>query len=305
MTRATLFAALALGLLSSAASRADVEVAPPPREVGPDGKAPPAPLPEAAKAANPVETVEKIITNSKAIADRLAQTDTGTATRKTQGETLALIDSLLNQENPPPKPNDNPESDKDKDKNKDNDPPPDQTKDKGGDQGKDKKDQKGNSGGKGDGMPEPMGGMPPGGGEAKDRPHGERRPRAGSEQAKGDQKKQQPKDAGKDPGGAAKADPMKGDKPMGGKASAKKDADPKDGTAGATGGTPKGPPTGPSLPLADEVVKEIWGHLPDRERQQITQYYREQFMPRYSELIKSYFSSLAENSRKSAGEMRK
>ena len=73
----------------------------------------------------------------------------------------------------------------------------------------------------------------------------------------------------------------------------------------ATGGVPKGPPTGPTLPLAEDVVKEVWGNLPDRDRQQLTQYYREQFMPRYSELIKNYFSSLAENSRKSSGEMKK
>jgi hypothetical protein len=288
MTRTTLCAALLLGLLSSA-SRADVEVAPPPREVGPDGKAPPAP---GAKSDDPAETVEKIIKNSKAIADRLAQTDTGTETRKTQGETLALIDSLLNQDNPPPKDN-NP--DPDQDKNKDQNP----------DQSNDQKDKKDNdpSGGMG-GMPPPMGGMQPGGGEPKDRSQGGRRPRAGSEQAKGNQPKQQPQGAGKNPGGAAKAGQNKDQNPAG--ATAKKDPNPMGtgkGPNGGGGGTFT--PMGPSLPLADDVVKEVWGNLPHREREQLTQYYREQFMPRYSELIKNYFSSLAENSRKSSGEMKK
>ena len=40
---------------------------------------------------------------------------------------------------------------------------------------------------------------------------------------------------------------------------------------------------------ASRLVKEVWGNLPYREREQLTQYYREQFMPRYSELIKNYF----------------
>jgi hypothetical protein len=301
MTRTTLFAAALLGLLSSAASRADVEVAPPPREVGLDGKAPPAPLPEAApRSTNPAETVEKIIQNSKAIADRLAETDTGAETRNTQDQTLALIDSLLNPDPPPPKPDDNQDKDKDQDQNKDQ-------KDK---DNKDQKQDNDPSGGKG-GMPPPMGGgmsqpkdgMQPGdGSESKDRQQG-RRPRAGSEQAKGKEPKQ-PKDAGKDPKGSAKADQKPDQGPMGG-ATAKKEPNPMGGNAGATGGVPKGPPTGPSLPLADDVVKDVWGSLPDRERQQLTQYYREQFMPRYSELLKQYFSSLAENTRKSSGEMKK
>jgi len=274
-------------------SRADVEVAPPPREVGPDGKAPPAPTPEpVVKSDNPAETVEKIIKNSKAIADRLARTDTGADTRKTQGETLALIDSLLNQDNPPPKSDDN--QDQNKDKDKDQNPDKDQ---------KDQKDKKDNDPSGGMGMPQPMGGMQPGGGEPKDRSQGGRRPRAGSDQAKGNQPKQQPKGGGKDPGGAAKGDQKQDQGPKGG-ATAKKD-NPMGGTAGTTGGVPKGPPMGPTLPLADDVVKEVWGNLPDRERQQLTQYYREQFMPRYSELLRQYFSSLAENSRKSSGEMKK
>ena len=296
MTRTALFAALLLGSVSL--SRADdVEVAPPPREVGPDGKAPPAPAPEAvAKAANPAETVEKIIKNSKAIADRLAESDAGEGTRKTQDQTLALIDSLLKQDNPPPK-SDTQDQDKDKDKDKNPDQNPDQ-----------KKDDQDPSGGK---QNKPMGGMEPKGGQqpmggSQDRQRGERRPRSGSGQAKADQKPEpgggQKKPGDQGPKGTAKEDKKN---PMpGGAAGAKKD-DPMGGTAGRTGGVPNGPPQGPSVPLADEVVKDVWGHLPDRERQQITQYYREQFMPRYSDLIKQYFSSLAEHSRRSSGEMRR
>ena len=58
-------------------------------------------------------------------------------------------------------------------------------------------------------------------------------------------------------------------------------------------GDPKGPGI-PLLPVEDEVVKEVWGHLPDKMRQQATQYYQQDFMPRYTELLKLYYSSLAE-----------
>ena len=73
-----------------------------------------------------------------------------------------------------------------------------------------------------------------------------------------------------------KADPMKdmGMNPMGGVPM---------GTAAAK----------PSLPIDDAVVKEVWGHLPDKLRQQVSQYYKEQFMPKYSDLLKQYYSSLA------------
>ena len=46
-------------------------------------------------------------------------------------------------------------------------------------------------------------------------------------------------------------------------------------------------------PIDDAVVKEVWGHLPDKLRQQVSQYYKEQFMPKYSDLLKQYYSSLA------------
>ena len=49
----------------------------------------------------------------------------------------------------------------------------------------------------------------------------------------------------------------------------------------------------PSVPLDDEVAKEVWGHLPDKVRQQVTQYYKEEFMPRYADLLKQYYASLA------------
>ena len=76
----------------------------------------------------------------------------------------------------------------------------------------------------------------------------------------------------------------------------KKPASPKGGKnpVNPMGGVPNGKPMPkPSLPIDDAVVKEVWGHLPDKLRQQVSQYYKEEFMPKYSELLKQYYSSLA------------
>jgi hypothetical protein len=48
--------------------------------------------------------------------------------------------------------------------------------------------------------------------------------------------------------------------------------------------------------LAD-FDRDVWGHLPDALRQEVDQYYRERFMPRYQELIRQYYSRLAEADR--------
>jgi hypothetical protein len=52
-------------------------------------------------------------------------------------------------------------------------------------------------------------------------------------------------------------------------------------------------------PRPADIYKEVWGHLPEKMRQEMDQYFREQFMPRYSELLKQYYSSLSERGGKS------
>ncbi len=47
-----------------------------------------------------------------------------------------------------------------------------------------------------------------------------------------------------------------------------------------------------------DSYKDVWGHLPEKMRQEMDLYYREQFIPRYSELLKQYYSSIAERNRK-------
>src|SRR5262245_51095742 len=99
MTRILFFALLTAGVV--AASRADVQVAPPPREIRPDGSRDPAPEATPPKQEDPREVVERIIKNSNAVGDKLAMTDPGTETQKTQATILKDIDSLLNREDPP------------------------------------------------------------------------------------------------------------------------------------------------------------------------------------------------------------
>jgi hypothetical protein len=47
-----------------------------------------------------------------------------------------------------------------------------------------------------------------------------------------------------------------------------------------------------------DLYKDIWGHLPETLRQEMTQYTREQFMPKYNELLKQYYATIAEKGRK-------
>jgi hypothetical protein len=276
MIRTLLFTAALAGFLASS-SRADVEIAPPPREVRADGLRDAAP--DMASPEDPAVTVDRIIKNSKAVGDKLAGTDTGEATQSTQDRILKDIESLINMENDSSSKSGGDSSDKDKNpKNSDK-----------------------NSGKKNDGK-DPSGGMknqqPKGGNE----PMGGTQPKDNkNQQAKGGHRPRKgsgkPKDSGKDKdsGMAAGSSKYQEQGPMPGGNMAAKPAPNKNSKTGAVAGSPMGPanPAQPSLPINEEVVKEVWGHLPDKLRQQVTQYYREQFMPKYADLLKQYYSSLA------------
>jgi hypothetical protein len=45
------------------------------------------------------------------------------------------------------------------------------------------------------------------------------------------------------------------------------------------------------------LLKQVWGHLPDRVREQVVNPTVEQFLPKYEELIKDYYKRLAEERR--------
>lgn len=281
--------ALLFALLPGVASAADVEVAPPPREAGQPFVEPDA---AAHSADDPAETVDRIVKNARSVGDRLAMTDAGADTRKAQGDILRDIDRLLQQaENPPPPP----KNDDNKDDQKDNKDKSDQP---------DNKDQPNPSGGGGDpkpkggsggGNPQPKGGggtsgqnpQPKGGGGSSGRGFaGERWWAAAAVAAAGGRhgRRQAAAAAGRQRPGEGR--PGRRHRPEAG------------GRGGRRGTGP--PPPKPMLPIDDEVVKDVWGHLPAKTREQISQYYQEKFMPRYSELLRQYYSSLAEQNRRPA-----
>ena len=273
----------AVAALAAESARAQLPVAPAPREIRPDGTRDPAPKPESpAKAEDPAVVVDRIIKNSKDVGDRLEKKDAGTDTRTKQEKILSDIDALINRQEDPPPPN--PDQNKDKD-NKDKNPMdmnpmpmmnPGMPPPKMGDMPMDKtgmgmpmdKMGMGGMGGMNDPQPMPMGNA--------------RRPRMNDPMA-GEPKKDQ---------GDPKPDPGKPDNKNGGKPDPK---DPKN-QGGNTGGMPGGklPPPRGGLPFDEDVAKDVWGHLPDKLRQQMTQYYKEDVMPKYAELLRLYYSSLSE-----------
>lgn len=286
----TLFVA-AVTILAERSAHAQLPVAPPPREVRPDGSRDPVPQPEPVKTEDPAVVVDRIIKNSKDVGDKLAATDTGKETRKTQDKILSDIDSLINrQENPPP-----PQSNDSKDPMKNMDP----MNNKQPMDGKDpmKKDPMMK-----DGMPQPK---DPGNMDKGMKPDMMPMDGMNNQQQTGNQPMQTDKK-----GNGRR--PRTGDQPMGGDKQAQK-SDPKDPMntkdgkgkdsgdkkehSATSGGNPGGKASSiSSLPIDEDVAKDVWGHLPDKLRQQMTQYYKEDVMPKYSELLRLYYSSLSEKS---------
>jgi len=47
-----------------------------------------------------------------------------------------------------------------------------------------------------------------------------------------------------------------------------------------------------------DMSRDNWGHLPQALRQELDQYYRDRFMPRYRDLVQEYYKRLAEQDRR-------
>lgn len=256
---------LIAGLLAAAPAFAVGVVAPFPRLAQPEGSPPDAAPPAGDE--DPLKVIERITKAARAVGDKLHDEDSGADTQKTQEQLLKDIDSLLK---PPPPMGGGGGGSPPPPMNNDGNPPP--------------------QGGGGGGSPPPQGGGNPppmgGGGNSSKRPRGDRN----KEQGGSGEKQPMPM------GGSGMKDPM----PMGGKPDPKEppmpgggggsDSKPMGGNQAGKGG--KGTP--PELPLDDPFTKRVWGHLPEKVRQQAMQSYREQFMPRYSEMLKQYYSTLNE-----------
>jgi hypothetical protein len=276
----------ALLLAFTFASVALVEDGPPPREV-PDAKKEPAKDDENAPKDDVQQTAERIAENAKKAGERLKDKDPGADTRKIQDEIVKDIDSLIKKAQEPPSmnPDMNPMM-----------PPP-----------------------KSDMMPPPMGGMPPPGGpmpksgmrdgSGSKSPMGSGgtggtpKPKVGPGSGSGRKPRPERKPRGDSPMGMG--DPManagpNGMKPMPASPDPKAEAKNEDKEKkGENGGDRfgKASPKRENDKMA-ELYKDVWGHLPDRMRQEMDLYYREQFMPRYSELLRQYYAALAEQRKK-------
>jgi len=50
----------------------------------------------------------------------------------------------------------------------------------------------------------------------------------------------------------------------------------------------------PDMANMRDLLKGVWGQLPERQREQMLQSYEEQFLPKYEQMIADYFRSIAE-----------
>jgi hypothetical protein len=57
-----------------------------------------------------------------------------------------------------------------------------------------------------------------------------------------------------------------------------------------------------SKPLDPKIAKGLWGDLPTKARQQADALASDQIMPRYEELMRQYYKTIAEQKRKREGE---
>jgi hypothetical protein len=218
-------------------------------------------------AEDPAKLAERITQNTKEAGDRLAQDDTGTDTRKTQNQILKDIDELLKQSQNPPPPlmggGSSPNNDQSNQGSQSPNPRDGQSQGQSGSRGS------GNSrqGSGGSSARKPNGGQR--GGSWRDRRNSD----GGRAQQAG---KQQPMPQANNTG---QPSPMP-------QANAGNRAN------SGVGGSPN--KATPDLPLDEAITKQVWGHLPERLRQQMSQYYRERFMPKYGDLLRQYYAALAE-----------
>ena len=75
-----------------------------------------------------------------------------------------------------------------------------------------------------------------------------------------------------------------------------KDKQGKDGSAQANGGGCNS--SAQKKNTVADLFRDVWGHLPEEKRQEMDAYSRERFMPRYDELLRQYYRTLSEQSRK-------
>jgi hypothetical protein len=244
---------------------------------------------------------DRLTKNSKSAEERL-KTDAGEETRKLQRDVLRDIDELLKQMQNPPQSSDSSQSQSQSQSQSDS------SSSSGGGGGSSSSQSKASSGQSPSGG-SPSGGTPSGGnskasGQSSQGGAGSKPSGAQGRQQRREQREQQRLARG----GAKGSQPRGGDKPGDQNASAKNDGGDKpnpqgegpngQGTEGGTGGKPDDRRPKPADAKLAELYKNPWGHLPETMRREMDSYFKEKFMPRYSELTKQYYSNIAEQNKK-------
>lgn len=227
------------------------------------------------------EVLQRVVKNVHDVDERLAKNDLGEGTRQTQRDILKDIESLIHRNENPPQSND-------------------QNQGGGGGGGDDQNpmDNKDNQGGGGGGGQKSQGkqgsrgqkSQGGGGGGSGQKSQGKAGNSGGSDKQKsqanhgGGSSGTQPSggsaSSGRKPGGDG------GDKPGG--------RNGKNGNGG--GGGDKGER---AMNKNADLYKDVWGHLPETLRAQMDAYSNPQpFLPKYDELIKRYYRTIAEQGRR-------
>lgn len=115
----------------------------------------------------------------------------------------------------------------------------------------------------------------------------------------------QRKPSDSDPSGGKQKPPPGQDDPQGG--GGKPDRQKKDGSSGSQRNDGKSPDSEERTDQArkvaaeqarrQELVKDVWGHLPPHLREAMQNSFSEKYLPKYDELVKKYYESLAEKNR--------
>ncbi len=79
---------------------------------------------------------------------------------------------------------------------------------------------------------------------------------------------------------------------------AKPEGQPMPMRSGAEPGDKKAGAGAPMLPLAETIAKDFWGHLPEQPRQKMMQFFREQYLSKYKDLLPQYYSAISEKDKK-------
>jgi hypothetical protein len=222
------------------------------------------------------EVYQRVVKNVHNVEERLAKNDLGEGTRQTQRDILKDIESLIHRsENPPPQSGEQDQQNGGEGGGEDQNSMQNQDQQSSkGQKGKGSQKSKGNSGGRTQPGGSSGGGQPGAGKQPGRRQPGGQQP--GSQRASGKQSGEQ-KPGGKDGNG----------KQPGGK-------DGKNGNGG--GGGSKGER---AMNRNADLYKKEWGHLRETIRAQMDAYSNPQpFLPKYDDLIKRYYRTIAEQGRR-------